>query len=588
MEPTTQQLDSFLTTIESKLRNPFTSLEISKFASSSSSDGNEARMLPLVFPRMQKSLKCKVLVGILAAFGAVESLNYSQQQQQQQQQNHLDVIEKSFLDVLDLAVLEDEDEWVRVLGQIVKYKIEDDHNNYCEETKDKADSSVISVVQSSAQQILSDVMKEHSAMDNSKIVDPLPLVGPFYYSLVADSEILNTDDRVKSDDDNRHFKTDWDASILQIDRNLETKRSVDDVDQFNSNNVISSLVAKRSNNDTRNDERINLSCKSPTQLSKQSLAPSLQRSFGITKSSISSALSSDQPVKRYGAAASVGMKKKSNIKAILERKKQQQAQQQSQATRSNQSSLAVPGGVMKARARAEAHRTSAHTAAGKFSSRYQGAGSSKMKMIDITTVKDVNNKDKMLEEARSGSLKRRILKAGEEVKNTVQSIEKDEANEPKNKKPRASLIDNETKLKQVPASDNVNKEGAIDKPSSIESAPHLEPSKKHDPNANQSQVIPSSNEHAKAQNISIQNKSQTSTWQQLLDKSNKLSLEDRNRVEQFFTTQFNPTPDHTIYKMKLNEEKATQPDGSTVKETLYLELDYSTYGFKKLRKIKKK
>jgi hypothetical protein len=75
----------------------------------------------------------------------------------------------------------------------------------------------------------------------------------------------------------------------------------------------------------------------------------------------------------------------------------------------------------------------------------------------------------------------------------------------------------------------------------------------------------------------------------LLSKSNKLSSADRSRVERFFSDRFNPTPDQTTYKMKLNEERSSDAEtGQSIKETLYLELDYSTFGYKKTRKIKKK
>ena len=44
-----------------------------------------------------------------------------------------------------------------------------------------------------------------------------------------------------------------------------------------------------------------------------------------------------------------------------------------------------------------------------------------------------------------------------------------------------------------------------------------------------------------------------------------------------------------MYKMKINEERSTDAEtGQSIKETLYLELDYSTFGYKKTRKIKKK
>lgn len=78
-------------------------------------------------------------------------------------------------------------------------------------------------------------------------------------------------------------------------------------------------------------------------------------------------------------------------------------------------------------------------------------------------------------------------------------------------------------------------------------------------------------------------------WMEHLEKSNKLSAGDRERVKQFFVDKYNPTPDVPVYRMKLHEEKTLEPDtGTVVKETLYLELDYNTFGFKKLRKRKKK
>ena len=74
-----------------------------------------------------------------------------------------------------------------------------------------------------------------------------------------------------------------------------------------------------------------------------------------------------------------------------------------------------------------------------------------------------------------------------------------------------------------------------------------------------------------------------------MEKSNKLSDEDRHRVIQFFNNRVNPTPDIPVYKTKLHEEKFIDPATQlTVKETYYIELDYNTFGYKKVRKIKKK
>jgi len=77
-------------------------------------------------------------------------------------------------------------------------------------------------------------------------------------------------------------------------------------------------------------------------------------------------------------------------------------------------------------------------------------------------------------------------------------------------------------------------------------------------------------------------------WKQLLDGSNKLSQEDRIRIEQFFTTKYNPTPDVQLYQIKLHDEKKMLEDQKTVvKETWYLELDYRNMKSRKFRKTKK-
>ena len=585
MEPTPQELDTFLTTLESKLRNPFTSLEVSKFASSSST--SEVRMLRSVFSRMQKSLKCKVLIGILAAY----PYHLSHQNPTEQDK----VKDDCFSDILNLAVLAEEDDWVRVIGQIVQSKTT--HNNMTRSSDirkmdDDTDDDNIdksSMIYTTAELIVSNILQKQSknaSEDMTAVVlDPLPLLSPFYYTLVnhCDTSISEVDEGKRYDDQNRHFKTNWNASILHVDTNLESKRAADDVESSSNTNDSSSsgLNAEQTGNYKQNERNQN----EMERVGGKSAISIPPRSLGITKSSMSSNLSSNQPVKRYGAAASTGMKKKSNIKAILERKKQQQVQapQQVQAgIKPSQRSLTMSsGGALKARARADAHRTSAHRAAGKFSSRYQGAGSSKMKMIDISTVKNTN-KEKMLEEARLGSLKRRIMKAGEEKNDKEQSSEKEE---PANKKARPSdnkgIIKNNTSQLNAPSQDELQKstpiDNGIDEVNNNKSK--LEGSHRTQPQPNSSQTIPQT---------ATNHTNQTPSWQQLLDKSNKLSGEDRRRVEQFFTEQYNPTPDQIVYKMKLNEEKAFQPDGSIVKETLYLELDYNTYGFKKLRKIKKK
>ena len=87
-------------------------------------------------------------------------------------------------------------------------------------------------------------------------------------------------------------------------------------------------------------------------------------------------------------------------------------------------------------------------------------------------------------------------------------------------------------------------------------------------------------------------------YESLLQKSNKLSPADRQQIQQFFHNRalsiplpIPPGGDEAtgIWKVKLNEDKTSNPmTGEVTKETLYLELDYRNFGYKKTRKIKQK
>ena len=74
-----------------------------------------------------------------------------------------------------------------------------------------------------------------------------------------------------------------------------------------------------------------------------------------------------------------------------------------------------------------------------------------------------------------------------------------------------------------------------------------------------------------------------------MERSNALKPEDHERIKQFFVDKTNPTPDIPRVRIRLHEERSVEEGtGKQVKETLYLELDYETFNFKKLKKTKKK
>ena len=85
------------------------------------------------------------------------------------------------------------------------------------------------------------------------------------------------------------------------------------------------------------------------------------------------------------------------------------------------------------------------------------------------------------------------------------------------------------------------------------------------------------------------NKMKQQDWRDLLQqRSNRLSEEDRRRVQQFFVDHYNPTPELATYKMKVHEERTTDPKtGKAMKETYYLELDYGTFTSTQTKKVKR-
>jgi hypothetical protein len=80
-------------------------------------------------------------------------------------------------------------------------------------------------------------------------------------------------------------------------------------------------------------------------------------------------------------------------------------------------------------------------------------------------------------------------------------------------------------------------------------------------------------------------------WKDMLkQRSNRLSDDDRRRVQLFFVDQANPTPNdgESVHRIKLHEERAVDPaTGLPIKETYYLELDYDTYTSRQSKKIKR-
>jgi hypothetical protein len=181
---------------------------------------------------------------------------------------------------------------------------------------------------------------------------------------------------------------------------------------------------------------------------------------------------------------------------------------------------------------------------GRFSS-----GKSKMKMLDVDTVSNLHQQtmQRKQEEALSKiSKKRRIMEAAKQ-----RGLKK-------------------TKHEQTPPEQQQQQES--NSPRKPKAAPSTEA-----PPAPQAQA-PTPHQQQSEQE-----------WKVLLrERSNKLSDEDRSRVQQFFENQYNPTSEQPIYKMKLHEQRTVDSTtGKNIKETFYLELDYQKNTSKQSKKIKR-
>jgi hypothetical protein len=83
-------------------------------------------------------------------------------------------------------------------------------------------------------------------------------------------------------------------------------------------------------------------------------------------------------------------------------------------------------------------------------------------------------------------------------------------------------------------------------------------------------------------------------WRTILaEHCNKITDADRERVRQFFEDRVNPTPhdprlaqNNHVYRLKLHEEQSVEEAGTTVKVTYYLNLDYTNFTSKQTKKRK--
>lgn len=501
MDVSQEDLDNFLTIVESKLRGPFSSLDVAKAVTSTRSltPRQYVEQLIQVFPRMDKVTKLRVLIAMLGLDPSDE---------------HDDLVYDLFTEAIQERLAED---WVKVIAGLNRGIMYQD----CDGSRDSCrGEEAQQLLEKSCADVLDRVVlhKQH--------VDGDPLFAPYFYSLL-NADVLK--EVLPECLTNPHFKVNMDAAILKEDQQFEQKKVLDGQ---------SGTIARRDN----------VATNGPTETKPK--AQDLPTMPGINKLNKAKVVEAGKsslflankkpPGARLGQLGTQfnALRKPGTSRAIL--------------TKGRRPGLPGPAG-------------SSSTTSAKF-----GANRSKMMMVDLAEVKDLQEEAKQREETPKEARKRKLMDLA-----TSKGLVK----KAKTAAPGATTVAGTPKAKKVVAQKNITIPQALEVPQTNRSV-DIAAAAVTAYRGQQKELATAAPPAGQAPN---------GEWTQHLEKSNRLSAEDRERVRQFFVDRANPTPDVPVYRLKLHEEKYAEPGTElTVKETLYLELDYNTFGFKKLRKIKKK
>ena len=497
MDVSQEDLDNFLTIVESKLRGPFSSLDVAKAVTSTRglTPRQYVEQLIQVFPRMDKVTKLRVLIAMLGLDPSDE---------------HDDLIYDLFTTGIEERLAED---WVKVIAGLnrgIMYQDSDGSRESCrgEEAQQLLEKSCADVLD----RVL--LHKRH--------VDRDPLFAPYFYSLL-NADVLK--EVLPECLKNPHFKVNVDAAVLKEDEQFEQKKVHDGQ---------SGTIARRDNAATNGATETKPKAQDlPTMPGINKLNKAKVTDTG--KSSLF--LANKKPtVARPGQLVTQfnALRKPGTSRAIL--------------TKGRRPGLPGPAG-------------STGTTSAKF-----GASRSKMMMVDLAEVKDLQVEAKQREETPKEARKRKLM----DLATSKGLVKKAKTTAT----PGGTAVAGATKAGKGVAQKTIPQAPQTDTGVDIAAAAVTAY------RGQQKELATAAPPAGQAPN---------GEWTQHLEKSNRLSAEDRERVRQFFVDRTNPTPDVPVYRLKLHEEKSAEPGtGLTVKETLYLELDYNTFGFKKLRKIKKK
>ena len=186
--------DMFLSSLESKLRLPYSSLDVTKLLTSV----EYLNLAFSIFDRMAKPIKLRLLVSLYG-------IDYDDD-------NDNSFKRKAVLRILDLACQSHQDEWVRFLAGIIQTKLFQIDSS-AEFTK-KVNETCSKIFQPILQHInKNDTTTVHEKMEKA-------LFAPHYLSL------LPTQNPAAAS--NPHFRINQEATVFQVDTKLEAKLALEE------------------------------------------------------------------------------------------------------------------------------------------------------------------------------------------------------------------------------------------------------------------------------------------------------------------------------------------------------------------------
>eukprot|EP00980_Cylindrotheca_fusiformis_P000134 scaffold24_cov128-Cylindrotheca_fusiformis.AAC.7 len=524
-----QDLDLFLTTVESKLRGPFSSLDLAKAVTTTALRGSLSppeylQNLNKVLLRTDKVSQLRILIGLLGLEPDPK-------------------IDEQVVAILETAQNKSDEPWVQTIAGLIQgILFKDEHDSSRKSCRGKVAEELLT---KTCNDICDRVLKAYQSSkteDNDCPPDLNAYFVPYRYSLVPTEMLEKTKIYEHT---NPHFQVNEEATILKIDEELEAQRAKEAQEHAPLPYRLGGTAATAQ---TASDSaaRGNLPPGfKPTNLVSKVKPKKPSSSMFVTRPN--PAAKKAQLANNRGAKL---MRRKGGAQSLVSGTKFKNrtggtaapiaaTKTTTTTTTSPSSKLLAGSGTATAGAKAIQR--------GRFSS-----GKSKMKMIDVDTVSSLHQQTMQRKEEETmskASKKRRIMEAAKQ-----QGLKK-------------TKVEKETTPQQEEQQQQQQMESKEDPP--LEAS--TQPGAPAPPQQQQQQQQP---EHE---------------WKVLLrERSNKLSDSDRLRAQQFFENQYNPTPEQPVYKMKLHEQRTVDPaTGGEIKETFYLELDYEQNTSKQSKKIKR-